>query len=101
MPILEVEEILVKYKKQEEQIETVLRTECIRDSLLNKDPKVGCLRLTIQETRNRNKLILKEQEVVKGNLRSKAIFSPMELQWEKVFNEYQINPSLPIITWIF
>lgn len=55
--------------------------------------------LCYEEVKERNKQILKNLETVKGNLRSKAIFSPIELQWEIICKRYREEPALPVTTW--
>ncbi|XP_030754274.1 uncharacterized protein LOC115881054 [Sitophilus oryzae] len=101
MVIPEVEEVLIKYKKQEEKIQSILKTDNTtkQDASLSHLNKSQPIRISFEEAQIRNKQILKELEFVKGNLRSKAIFSPTELQWEKVCQDYQKNPSLPVKTW--
>lgn len=55
--------------------------------------------LRYEEVKERNKQVLKNLETVKGNLRSKAIFSPTELQWELICKRYQEEPALPVTIW--
>lgn len=54
---------------------------------------------SFEEAKQRNKSLLKDLETVKGNLRSKAIFSPAEMEWENICKRYQDEPSLPVKTW--
>ncbi|CAG9763222.1 unnamed protein product [Ceutorhynchus assimilis] len=98
MVIPEVEEILIKYKSQEEKIENVLHKswkDGTSGSVTNIDGSI----LSLAEAEKRNQQILKELEFVKGNLRSKSIFSPTEVQWEKLCEQYKNNPALPVKTW--
>ncbi|XP_060522534.1 uncharacterized protein LOC132699703 [Cylas formicarius] len=102
MVLPEVQEIFLKYKSQEEKIDSIL---CSRkfpyESSGNPSFENGNVQLTLslQQAQQRNRELMKELETVKGNLRSKAIFSPSELQWEKVSKEYASIKSLPITTW--
>lgn len=47
----------------------------------------------------KNSLLIQDFEAVKGKLRSKAIFCPTEIEWEKACTNYQDNPSLTVTTW--
>ncbi|XP_044252390.1 uncharacterized protein LOC123003596 [Tribolium madens] len=101
MPVVpEVEEILNKYKQEEEKIETLFqdiekREKCKNSNVDAKNRKF----LSLEEAKERNKTILRDLETVKGNLRSKAIFSPTEMQWEEICKRYQDEPSLVVTTW--
>ncbi|KAL1497249.1 hypothetical protein ABEB36_008241 [Hypothenemus hampei] len=103
MVIEEVKEVLLKYKVHEDKIENILKEKQINKSGIKTLHVEGLSAqtrlLTLEEAKERNSQLIKELEFVKGNLRSKSIFSPMELQWGKVREQYQNNPSLPIITW--
>ncbi|CAH0564661.1 unnamed protein product [Brassicogethes aeneus] len=103
MPIYEIEEILNKYKKDEDLIEQKIKEKNLVGAIENNEKKTEILGnteiLTSQEAVERNSMLLKELETVKGNLRSKAIFSPSELQWEKICKKYQEKPALPVKTW--
>ncbi|XP_050311171.1 uncharacterized protein LOC126746815 [Anthonomus grandis grandis] len=101
MVIPEVEEILIKYKPQEEKINEILqiKNSAKHGLFMSSVELVQRPKLSPEEARDRNRQIMKEIEFVKGNLRSKSIFSPSELQWEKVCDNYQKNPSLPVTTW--
>ncbi|XP_018577365.1 uncharacterized protein LOC108915728 [Anoplophora glabripennis] len=102
MPISEIEDVFAKYRKQEEIINSKInqtdgrhvRTEdngqVLQDKLYSK---------SLGQAKERNRLILKNLETVKGNLRSKAIYSPSEIQWKKIQENYRAEPSLPINRW--
>ncbi|XP_066249355.1 uncharacterized protein [Euwallacea similis] len=100
MVIAEVEEVILKYRKEEEKVDNILKLGFRKVGGNNTDAEtVQGPKLSTDQAKARNRQILKELETVKGNLRSKSIFSPTELQWEKVCGVYQQNPSLPIETW--
>lgn len=96
----EVKQILLKYQKSENQINDCLQqTEIEIEDKINKCGLSSKQSLTLEEAQKRNKDLLKNLETVKGNLRSKAIYSPSELQWDFVCKQYQTSPSLPITSW--
>ncbi|XP_048520057.1 uncharacterized protein LOC109544438 [Dendroctonus ponderosae] len=101
MVISEVEEVFIRYRAQENKIDNILRNN---DEAATKATDINFTNLQTQnisadEAKTRNTQILKELEFIKGNLRSKSIFSPTELHWEKVCEKYQNNPSLSVTTW--
>ncbi|EFA09031.1 hypothetical protein TcasGA2_TC006744 [Tribolium castaneum] len=100
MPLVEIEEILNKYKQEEEKVETLFQDIEKREEQKsgNEDVKKQKF-LSLNEVKERNKNILKDLETVKGSLRSKAIFSPTEMQWEDICKRYQDEPSLVVTTW--
>ncbi|XP_066139496.1 uncharacterized protein [Euwallacea fornicatus] len=100
MVIAEVEEVILKYRKEEEKVDNILKLGNRKVAGKNTYAEVvQSPKLSPDQAKVRNRQILKELETVKGNLRSKSIFSPTELQWEKVCGVYQQSPSLPIETW--
>ncbi|CAH1376211.1 hypothetical protein MTP99_017580 [Tenebrio molitor] len=99
MPLPEVEEILKKYQQQEQKVDNLFQNsekqEHNRVGNNNKTRKFP----SFEAAKERNKTVLRDLETVKGNLRSKAIFSPTEMQWEAICKRYQEEPSLPVTTW--
>lgn len=71
------------------------REECKNNNNEDKQNKFP----SFEEAKERNKTILKDLETVKGNLRSKAIFSPTEMQWETICKRYQDEPALVVSSW--
>lgn len=55
--------------------------------------------IKIEDVRARNKQILLELENAKANLRSKAIFSPSEMQWQRIYQNYNQVRSMPVTTY--
>nr|CAH7718041.1 unnamed protein product [Callosobruchus chinensis] len=51
------------------------------------------------DAKRRNKQLLKELETVKANLRSKAIYSPTEIHWKRISENYKADPALTVKTW--
>ncbi|KAK9752264.1 hypothetical protein QE152_g4397 [Popillia japonica] len=98
----EIKAILAKYRTQESNIDELLETsienkqsEQIQCEIIKRQNRVECLQKAI----HRNKEILKELEVVKSTLRSKAIYSPSEMQWDDICRNYKENPSLQVTAW--
>ncbi|KAL3274308.1 hypothetical protein HHI36_015711 [Cryptolaemus montrouzieri] len=100
MPIPEIEEILQKYKNEEDRVEKLLNekfstgVQCKGDPLEKKNQF-----LSFHEVKERNRMLLQDFEAAKGRLRSKAIYCPTESNWGKACRYYQENPSLPVTTW--
>ncbi|KAK9887844.1 hypothetical protein WA026_000153 [Henosepilachna vigintioctopunctata] len=100
MPLPEVEEILQKYRTEEEKTEKLLKNKCSDEerskatSLEKRDEFPPLMKI-----KERNKNFLTELEATKGRLRSKAIFCPTEIQWLNTLSKYHENPSLPVTTW--
>jgi hypothetical protein len=115
MPLPEVEEILKKYQQQEQKVDNLFQNRlfscfCMHESGIccfsekQEHNRVGNNNKTrkfpsFEAAKERNKTVLRDLETVKGNLRSKAIFSPTEMQWEAICKRYQEEPSLPVTTW--
>ncbi|KAF2878737.1 hypothetical protein ILUMI_27431 [Ignelater luminosus] len=101
MSLEEVKQILLKYQKEENRINELLQQN---DSLKEKQSNKKAHEhknnyLSVEDVIKRNRSILKELETVKGNLRSKAIYSPCEMQWDIICKRYQAAPSLPVTSW--
>ncbi|KAJ8911149.1 hypothetical protein NQ315_008334 [Exocentrus adspersus] len=100
MPISEVEEILTKYRKKEDSVNSKFSQKNQQWSVYKTNEDIHVLQSNNTETigtsqaKERNKLILKNLEIVKGNLRSKAIYSPSEMQCKKIQENYKAQPSL-------
>ncbi|RZC40748.1 hypothetical protein BDFB_006211 [Asbolus verrucosus] len=100
MPLPEIEEILAKYKDEEEKVDDLFKQIEKQDDAKDEgDEGQKSKFLSYEEAKERNKAILRDLETVKGNLRSKAIFSPTEMQWERICKRYQEEPALPVTTW--
>ncbi|KAJ3645376.1 hypothetical protein Zmor_023042 [Zophobas morio] len=100
MPLPEVEQILQKYKQEEEKVDILFKQIEKKDESRSVDEEDKHRQfVSFEEAKERNKNLLKDLETVKGNLRSKAIFSPTEMQWETICKHYQDEPSLPVTTW--
>ncbi|XP_049818053.1 uncharacterized protein LOC126264376 [Aethina tumida] len=102
MPIAEVEQLLKKYEQDEEKIESIIKEKNfnkIDDEKKSKQTIVIKDFLTIKEVAERNLQLMKDLETAKGSLRSKAIFSPSEIEWEKICKQYKQELSLPITIW--
>ncbi|XP_045476884.1 uncharacterized protein LOC123682354 [Harmonia axyridis] len=98
MPLPEIEEIIRKFKVQEEKVEIILTQKSSKDEKF-KVNLVTDESFSITDVKRRNKALLNDFEAVKGKLRSKAIFCPTEIEWEKACTNYQDNPSLTVTTW--
>ncbi|XP_017779305.1 PREDICTED: uncharacterized protein LOC108564717 [Nicrophorus vespilloides] len=102
MTLEQVQEIVRKYGGEEAKIEKLLQEKELEEKTA-KEKKLSMVesktRTSFDEIVKRNRQILKDLEVVKGNLRSKAIFSPSEMQWERICENYRENPSLPVTTY--
>ncbi|XP_050508128.1 uncharacterized protein LOC126885576 [Diabrotica virgifera virgifera] len=103
MPIAEVEAALRKFKKDEATINCKLKTiDDSRERIVLKNfesfSRIQSV-LTEEEAVKRNKALVSELETVKGNLRSKAIYSPLEMQWKKICENYKADQALPVTTW--
>ncbi|KAI4455903.1 hypothetical protein MML48_8g00001576 [Holotrichia oblita] len=101
-PDSEIKAILAKYNTQESNIDELLETsienkqrEQTQCNIIKRQNRVECLQKAI----SRNKEILKELEIVKSTLRSKAIYSPSEMQWDDICRKYKENPALQVTTW--
>lgn len=44
-------------------------------------------------------VFLQELKAIKSNLRSKAIYSPVEMRWEEICKNYLESPTLPVTSW--
>ncbi|CAH1115805.1 unnamed protein product [Psylliodes chrysocephalus] len=103
MPIAEIHEVLLKYDKDEDKIDTKLKKthqDILCDGLKFKNSEV-CIKntFTYEEAVKRNRMLINELEIVKGNIRSKSIYSPSEMQWKKICENYKANPSLVVSSW--
>ncbi|XP_056640022.1 uncharacterized protein LOC130447302 [Diorhabda sublineata] len=98
MPLADVEKALLKYEKDEEKIDKKLQ-EIKSDKNLNVKKSEFTSINTLDRAVKRNKEFINELEVIKGNLRSKAIYSPTEMQWKRICENYKVEPSLPVTTW--
>ncbi|GJQ80926.1 hypothetical protein Trydic_g4743 [Trypoxylus dichotomus] len=98
----EIQAILEKYNNQESNIDDQLKIsteseqrqeiECKKIKFQN---RLECF----QKACDRNKEILKELEIIKSTLRSKAIYSPSEMQWDNICGKYKEAPALQVTTW--
>ncbi|KAB0793539.1 hypothetical protein PPYR_13159 [Photinus pyralis] len=94
----EVKQILQKYQIQESEINKLLQLRSVQDHN-GSDIQERRQYPSHQEAVTRNKSILKDLETAKGALRSKAIYSPSEVQWESICKCYLATPSLPTTSW--
>ncbi|KAK4874410.1 hypothetical protein RN001_013770 [Aquatica leii] len=96
----EVTKILSKYQKQESDINELLQKNAGNSQNCSEEPnKLNKQFPNLDDAVKRNRAVLKELETVKGTLRSKAIYSPSEMQWDAIYKQYQASPALPITSW--
>nr|CAI5853890.1 unnamed protein product [Callosobruchus analis] len=99
IPIHEVEEVLLKYNKEENDIEQNFKFRPVKQQAKDNDSTEKDEILSKDDAKRRNKQLLKELETVKANLRSKAIYSPTEIHWKRISENYKADPALTVKTW--
>ncbi|KAF5293451.1 hypothetical protein FQA39_LY02936 [Lamprigera yunnana] len=96
----EVKTILTKYQKQENVInESLQQNTTSAKSNWDKGGESKEKFPALESVLKRNKALLKDLETAKGTLRSKAIYSPSEMQWDAIFKQYQAAPALQVTSW--
>ncbi|CAH1970850.1 unnamed protein product [Acanthoscelides obtectus] len=95
----EVKEILLKYKNEESRIDEKLKFGSNKQYIKERNNVEEDNIPSREEVKRRNSQLLKELETVKANLRSKAIYSPTEIHWKHISDNYKADPALPVKTW--
>ncbi|GLV42827.1 hypothetical protein CBL_03567 [Carabus blaptoides fortunei] len=97
----EITVMLNKYNKEESLLDELLNEKISSKQNITgeESPEKKLVDITLEEAVKRNKELIQELELAKGRLRSKAIFSPMEIQWDCVCRKYQDTPALAVTTW--